>query len=531
MSKVNVLLIGQISGSQTGGFSGNEPNAPTYLQTLAPTYLRNHFFGTFCAEPVFFLQLATELRRAGLSVRILDGLLGNNNKKTLEEELMRFEADIYAFSIFHSSYFSVIEIMKTIKRKNPNAIVVTGGTYASIVYKQLLERHAEINYIVVGDGDEALPELCNNIIYKNHVSQIAGVACRKNGEVFLCQPKPVDINKVGQLARDFGKEIIDNGFSFSMVSSRGCGYGVCSFCYLSPYQRISNHPKFRGRSPELMVKEIKELQEKYSIDRITFVDEDFFGPLKEGTERAVNFAKLLLKENIKINYYVNGRINSVLYLIKNDYLKILSDSGLKYLFIGIESGSDKVLKKYKKGITVEQIKEVAKTLDSHGIKINPGIITFDPELTMEDVKANIDIIKEIGYYDIFVFTRKLVVLPGTQVGDSVYNWDLPDSRYPFQQSSITPEDYFKDAKTTLLYHGLVQFRNLLYPIYYDFTSKFKYINPLHRERLIKNHYLFFEGLYNNTASDKILNLEDIERFVKQGIEKTTKIVAEINSLQ
>jgi radical SAM superfamily enzyme YgiQ (UPF0313 family) len=273
----------------------------------------------------------------------------------------------------------------------------------------------------------------------------------------------------------------------------------------------------------LIVKEIKKLQKKYSIDKITFVDEDFFGPFEEGTKRAVDFAKLLLKENIKIDYYINSRITSVIYLIKKNLLKIMADSGLKYLFIGIESGSDKVLKRYKKGITLKQIKEVARALDNYGIKINPGIITFDPELTIEDVKANIDIIKEIDYYDVFVFTRKLVVLPGTSVGEEMHEWSLPDPSQPFQQSNIVPEDYFKDTKTALLYYGLIQFRNSLYPLYYDFTTKFKKIKPLNREKLIKNHFSFFYDLYNSIINEKI-NIKNISIFVDKKIKITEKMI-------
>lgn len=522
MNKIDVILVGQIAGSQTGGFSGNEYNAPTYLQTLAPTYLRNHFYKTFCAEPVFFLQLATELRKFNLSVKIIDGLLDNHNKESLKKELQNWDAKIYAFSIYHSSYFAVIEIIHSLKEFKPEAKIIIGGTYASLVYNQLLSRHYEIDYVIVGDGDVALPQFCQNIISGKNILEIKGLAYRNNDKIVLNPPEPVDINEIGFLARDFAKEIIKNNFSFSMVSSRGCGYGACSFCYLPTYQKNSNLPKFRGRNPQLVIDEIKYLQEKYSIERVTFVDEDYFGSFIEGTKRAIEFAELLIKENIKIDYYVNCRINSVLYLIKNDLLKILAESGLKYFFIGIESGSDRVLKKYKKGITVEQIKNAARILKNYGIKINPGLITFDPDLTIDDVKANIEIVKEIDYYDIFVFTRKLVILPGIQVGNSDCHWDLPNQNDPFQLSKINPYDYFLDKKTALLYIGLVKFRDLLYPIYRFLCEK--YLEEGIREILIKSHFKFFDNLYKYINDSLLLNDIDVEKFVIHEIKLCNNLI-------
>lgn len=528
MKKAEVLLINQIAGSQTGGFTGEEENAPTYLETLAPTYLRSHFYETFCAEPVFFMQLAAQLREKGIQVEILDGLLGNYNKESLKEAISEYDTSIYCFDIKHSSYFAVIEMMKEVKAKNHNAIIITGGTYGSIVYKQLLEKHHEIDYVVIGDADDSLPLLCKNLLQKNRDFEVNGVAYRANGEIKLVPPIPVDVNNVMPLARDLDKEILLNNFSFSMVSSRGCGYGVCSFCYLPPYQTISNHPKWRGRSPKLMVEEIESLQNRYGINRITFVDEDYFGPNKEGIERAIAFADLLIEKGIKIEYYANCRINSVIQLAKENLLQKLYDSGLRYLFIGIESGSDRILKKYKKGITSEQIKRVANTLREYGIKINPGLITFDPQATIDDIKDSVDVLKLIEYYDVFMFTRKLVILPGTEVDNNNSSWNLPDPSIR-NQNIIVPEDYFEEKNTCLLYQGLKQFRDLLYPIYARFTNKNTTINETDRNLLIKNHFDFFYELYEKLKVSEINSLNGVQAFVNERIDATNKIISLIEA--
>lgn len=80
-------------------------------------------------------------------------------------------------------------------------------------------------------------------------------------------------------------------------------------------------------------------------------------------------------------------------------------AGIKYFFIGIESYNDSILKKYKKGITTKDIDIICDKLDEYGILINPGLITFDYSITIEQVKNNVQLLKRIRYYDAFMFTH------------------------------------------------------------------------------------------------------------------------------
>lgn len=225
--------------------------------------------------------------------------------------------------------------------------------------------------------------------------------------------------------------------------------GVCSFCYLNQYQKNSNQPKFRFRSPELLIEDIKELVEKYEIKKLTFVDDDFFGPNSYGVERAKHFFELLIENNIRLELYINVRIASVLYLISNNLLKLVADAGVKYIFIGIESYNDDILRRYKKGITTQDIDMVCNKLDEYGIYINPGMITFDSLILPHQVKNNVDLLKRIQYYDLFMFTRTLM--------------DLPSDKQAMKNNQITSGS-FKNEKTEKLYYSLVEFRDLVYPL-------------------------------------------------------------------
>jgi len=106
------------------------------------------------------------------------------------------------------------------------------------------------------------------------------------------------------------------------------------------YQKNSNHPKFCYRKPEDVLGEMTALRDMYGVDRITFVDEDYFVVHKIGIPRAEVIADLLIKQRTDMIYYVNMRINSLLEVIDKGLFPKLSESGLLYVFVGIESGSE-----------------------------------------------------------------------------------------------------------------------------------------------------------------------------------------------
>ena len=179
---------------------------------------------------------------------------------------------------------------------------------------------------------------------------------------------------------------------------------------LGNLKKVGNQPKFRYKSPEYVANEIEELITKYGINRLSFTDEDFFGD-KAGVERALELFKILIDRNIKIDLHANARAKTVMWLAKNNYLDLCFQGGIKYMYVGLESYNNKSLKLFDKGIITRDIDFVVDELAKHKIRINPGLITFDPTLTLDNVKDNIELYKKINYYDAFIFTRRLVLYP------------------------------------------------------------------------------------------------------------------------
>lgn len=488
--KYDVVFVGYAVNSSSGGYVNREVK---YIDTVRIKYLYSDFYGTYCAEPVAFLQIAAQIRKAGFSVYILDGLLMGYDLQEMKERLENIDADLFCFSLYESSKSDVLILMKYVKSMHNNSVIATGGPYVTLHYKEILAECSVIDYITIGDGDLVYIKLLTAI--KNQIvpQDIPNLVRRVKGKIQIdAAPQVVDLNCLENLERDFSEEIIDKGFSFSIIGSRGCGHGICSFCYLPEYQKISKQPKIRYRKPELIVDEIKDLVKKYNINKVTFIDEDFFGSNGEGIKHACSIFKMINKEKIKIKIYVNARVNSIIYLIKNNLLDEMVEAGLAYLFIGFESYNDNILKKYHKAITTKDIDLVCNELIKRGIKINPGLITFDPELNPYEVKNNVDLLKRIEYYDAFMFTRTLV------------------QNTKENKNTNKGNTYFKNEYTSILYNYMVLFRDKIYELYKEIDPK--KLSEKTRAMLIDIHFDYFYRIYNaiikeqgSIISDQILN--------------------------
>lgn len=313
--------------------------------------------------------------------------------------------------------------------------------------------------------------------------------------------------------RMFAQQVIDKGFSLGVNTSRGCAHASCSFCYLKDYQTVSCQPRIRYRSPENVVKEVKGLIDRFHIDKITFCDDDFFGTNIEGLKRACDIFKLLIKNNIKMDIYVIGRVKTMQYMIEHDMLPLMKQAGVSCVYLGFDSYNDDILKRYQKGCTVSDINAVVNALHENGIRINPGLITFEPVLNIEHVKNNIELFKILGYYDAYMFTRVLVILP--QMRKKYFNDEELD---------IYDEEYFKVPQTKRLFEELSKYRDMALPLY-RLIDRNKIKEDV-RQYLYAEHYNFFDYVYNNLKQNKEFDTEQYISECKSRILEQIKPICE-----
>ena len=187
-------------------------------------------------------------------------------------------------------------------------------------------------------------------------------------------------------------------FSINMSTTRGCPF-KCNWCAKPIYGN-----RYNSRSPENVIQELKLLKERYPIDHIWFCD-DIFG-LKPGW--VLEFAQLIQKENLRTRFKIQSRADL---LAHEELVEALAASGCENVWIGAESGSQKILDAMDKGITVEQIHMATHAMKQQGIKPSFFIQFGYPGEDKADIALTIKMINKLLPFEIGISVS--YPLPGT----------------------------------------------------------------------------------------------------------------------
>ena len=489
----DVLLLNPVKGAP--GTRGTEASVLKYSDTVAPSYLFGRFSETFPAEPLYFAMLAGTLRSRGVSCEIADGYCHRFAPEEMFDVVQYFQPRIVAIAVFHNTLADATACARRIKAWDPMITVMIGSAYASPHWREIIS-WPEIDYVVVGDGEVAMAELAKAVIAGAPTEGIAGVAAIREGTPRLSAPEPLtDLDSIAWPARDLLPLVLEDGYGVSVYSTRGCAFGRCTFCYLVPYQEVSLHPRWRARSPANVVDEIEALVKEHEIRQITFVDEDYFGDNRGGVARAVAIAELLISRRIKVNYYINALVKSLVHVARAGYLPLFAESGLNAVFAGFESSSTSQLKAFLKPQRPEQYETVIDALTAHGIRINPGLITFSPTATLDDVHANAKLAERMRYYDIFLFTRRLVDLaksPADARSESMaHHLPAPYWRDAYRVEHAEVCVAFSDVRVAALYQTMRILCSMLVELYQVEPGPAQDRLISARGELISAHYLAF----------------------------------------
>lgn len=168
-------------------------------------------------------------------------------------------------------------------------------------------------------------------------------------------------------------------------SSRGC-YARCTFCSTFALYGEKRGNWWRGRKPLSVVDEIAAEHEK-GFRNIQFADDDFIGI---DPSRAEEIAREIIRRKLDIKLRFDARVTEV----KEPLFRLLQEAGLKRVYLGCETGSQRDLKLFRKGTTVEQNIRAVKLAKSLGIQVNTGVIMFHPLSTLETLMDNIAFIEK-----------------------------------------------------------------------------------------------------------------------------------------
>lgn len=332
--------------------------------------------------PLGIGYLASYLRQSGHQVKIFESSSDSFSFNDLDRQIKLLKPNLLGIGVMTPSYPRAVEICNQVKSKH-NIKTVFGGHHVSAVKEEVLKQSQDVDFAVIGEGEQTLLELVNQLdSTQPKFSKVDGLVWRDGNKIVNNPPREliqdidvlpfpardmVDISKYGLHSYiDFGKK------SVSMITSRGCPY-KCIFCS----SWLSMGRKYRYRSAENIMTEIRELVEVNSVDHIVFEDDT----MTLNRNRMEEICKELIEMPNRPSWYCLSRVDTM----DNSLAKLMKKAGCRMVGFGIESGSAEVLQKIGKKISLEQARQAVSACTKAGLRTQCTFIVgfpFDTEQTM-----------------------------------------------------------------------------------------------------------------------------------------------------
>lgn len=397
--------------------------------------------------PTDLMYLAAIAEQCGYEAMIRDYSQGGN----FEIDLKEFQPDFLVANIATPTFQSDMMAIKLAKDINPSICTIVKGAPFLTYNTNTIYENPFIDYVIIGEAEFTLKEILEGV----PDNEILGSCYRENFQPIKNEKRPFieNLDELPFPARHLVDNSIyrrpDNGKVQAVVKvARGCPFH-CFFCLATPVSGA----KVRKRSPENIVAELKECVEKYNIRNFLFWS-DIFNLDREWT---LELCRKIIESGLKITWSSNTRADTM----DDEMAKMMYKSGCRLVSIGVESGSQKMLDKIGKKITLDNIRNTVKILKKNKIKIYNYFVIGLPWETEETVEETIKFAIELDSNFISFYTA--TPLPGTK--------------------------YFAYAMLNKLVEGNLDFRSAYYePVVRSESLSKERIFELHKQA-VKRFYL------------------------------------------
>ena len=345
-------------------------------------------------------------------VVILDSIKENIKRDDFFSYLKDTSPDMVGFQVYTYDIPLLKEYLKIAKKANK--ITIVGGPHPSAAPHETMTLFQEdLDFGFAGEAEIGFPLLLERLESSNQgFSDIPGLIWKEGSNIIINSPsynQNIDQFSVAwDLIRPDEYPEAQHGAFFErfpiapIIATRGCPF-LCTFC--AAHFVVGR--KVRKRSIENIFEEINFLYEKYHIREFHLVDDNF----TLNKKFVKNFCKKLLESNLDISWATPNGVR--LDTLDKECLEIMKESGLYLISVGIESGSDRVLKLTKKELTVKKILNGVSVIKESGIDIAGFFMFGYPGETIEEMKKTIELSLKLPLIRANYFT--FLPLPGTEI--------------------------------------------------------------------------------------------------------------------
>ena len=385
--------------------------------------------------PMGLLSIGSVLREKDYNVKILNGLLGKTDLAAELNQINPKETLFVGISATTAQLPSAIKAASIIRENCPDIPLVWGGVHPTLFPEETCADPL-VDVVVIGEGEYTCLELAEAFSGSGNLSHIKGIVYKdQDGNIiFTGKRAPHDLNNLPypryELLNldDYLYRIIPNrenprerkmGKGLELHTGMGCPYR-CTFCINTTVYRDGKYYQkslYRGKSAPRILDEIQMLIDRYEVEYIQFIDENFLVSKK----RLFEFLDGIEKRGLKFNWFPSVRADYFNdHYLSEDVIRRMATLGCVVTGAGAESGSQKMLDYLKKDITLEQVEQVAKITNDNKIISLFSFMMGVPGESVEDMLMTIDFIKKlkkIGKYVVIQQPQLYRPFPGCELYD------------------------------------------------------------------------------------------------------------------
>lgn len=397
--------------------------------------------------PLATIQAAAIIKQQGHDVHLFDTNFASNQTelfpyfKSFKPEVLVIYDDGFNYltkMCLTNMRDAAMDMIKAGKEQGLHVIISSSDSTDH--YEKYL--NAGANEVILGEGDETLNQLIKKLDSNQSLGDLEGIAYKDSDKIIVNKKRAVlttldnlplpawDLIDIDLYKKAWS---IHGYFSINIATTRGCPY-KCNWC-AKPIYGV----RYNSRTPQHVISEIKLIQSLFSFEHIWFCD-DIFGLRPKWVEE---FNGLLKKEKITIQYKIQSRADL---LLTDENIKNLAESGCDEVWIGAESGSQKILDKMDKGTTLQEIEDCTLLMKKHGIKPCFFLQFGYLDELWKDVQATLKMLFQLMPHDIGISVS--YPLPGTKFYDMVSsqlvektNWTDSDELLLMYKSTFSPRFY------------------------------------------------------------------------------------------
>ena len=333
----------------------------------------------------------------------------NNYRPQKPEEMLKaavtaFNPGLVGFSVMTLSYKEAVKLLRSLRGyyKGP---VVWGGAHITVERGKLLEKHPEIDFLVLGEGERSLPALLEHLSGGRTLDAVSGVIYRVNGVPREAPPSELVTELDALPFPDYAALGVEEIESYPLLSSRGCPYN-CVFCLAASLAGR----RWRARTVDSLIAELRHAQERYKFSSFNILDDCF--TLNQA--RAEEFCDRLVTEGLTWPWECANGIRAD--LVSDALVAKMKKAGCFKVSLGVESMVPEVFASVKKGETLEDIRRAVGLFNKYDIAVQAFHIIGLPGDTYERTMRSYEMSKALGV-KVSVW-QLLLPFPGTEI----YGW-------------------------------------------------------------------------------------------------------------